>query len=234
MAAIPSSDPEERWIKVFLVSYKPLLRAGIRHLFDRQTDLVVAGEAFDEEGAVAGISSAAPDVVVLDAGTARGPICDLIRSLLQKSPDCKVVVLVDEDCDETLIESVEAGARAYVSERGCMAELIDAIHLVNAGGAGIPPRLLPNLLDHLMHDRDRRVRAMRQLSLLTRQERLVLRSLVGGASDRTIGEVLGISQKTARTHVQNILRKFDMHSRLEAIAFVSGYGLSEELAAGSA
>ena len=91
--------------------------------------------------------------------------------------------------------------------------------------------MLGSLLQRLIHRRREQDDAVRQLSKLTRRERQVLGLLAGGADNDRIAQVLVISPETARTHVQHVLNKLGMHSRLAVAAFVVANGLVDELAA---
>jgi len=101
-----------------------------------------------------------------------------------------------------------------------LSELIYASRAIDRGETVVPPRMLGPLLTRLIHRRSERDDAMRRVSLLTRREREVLALLAEGADNGGIAAALVISPETARTHIQNVLNKLGVHSRLEAAAFV--------------
>jgi DNA-binding NarL/FixJ family response regulator len=140
------------------------------------------------------------------------------------------VLGVDEDC-RRLVDLLDAGANGYLTREAPLAELIDATRAIHRGETLIPPRMLGPLLSALLHRRKEQDHAHDRLSRLTRREREVLALLASGADNESIAGVLVISPQTARTHIQNILGKLSVHSRLEAAAFVTQNGIYPELVA---
>ncbi len=126
---------------------------------------------------------------------------------------------------------MEFGASGFLTKGSPLTELLDAVHAVHAGDTLVPPRMLGSLLQRLIHRRREQDDAVRQLSKLTRRERQVLGLLAGGADNDRIAQALVISPETARTHVQHVLSKLGMHSRLAVAAFVVANGLADELLA---
>jgi DNA-binding NarL/FixJ family response regulator len=110
-----------------------------------------------------------------------------------------------------------------------MMELITAIRALYRGEAMVPPMMLGPLLAALIRRRREQAAIMQRLSGLTRREREVLLLVCRGADSRTIAEELVISPETARTHVQNVLSKLGVHSRLEAAALIGPDDLLEQL-----
>src|SRR5439155_2835917 len=131
--------------------------------------------------------------------------------------------------EATLVGALEAGASGYLTKARPLAELIDATRALRRGETHIPPGMMAALLSGLIHRRRDQDQALRRLGNLTRREREVLVQLSAGADNLGIAEKLVISPETARTHVQNIISKLGVHSRLEAVALVSQNGLREEL-----
>jgi len=93
----------------------------------------------------------------------------------------------------------------------------------------LPRSNLEELLTHLLKRRGEELQTLRKLSRLTERERHVLSLLAAGEDNERIGRALVISPHTARTHIQNILSKLGLHSRLEAVAFVRRLGTHSEL-----
>ncbi|MEO8424605.1 MAG: response regulator transcription factor, partial [Actinomycetota bacterium] len=170
------------------------------------------------------------DVALLDADL---PNCDGIRATQQISvrvPDCKVIVFSGQEDEQILVRALEAGASGYLSKGSPLAHLIDATRAVHRGEALVPPRMLGALLQRLILRRRERDGALRQMATLTRREREVLAYVAQGADNDMIAQHLVISPETARTHIQNVLGKLGVHSRLEAAAFVTQNGLLDDLA----
>jgi DNA-binding NarL/FixJ family response regulator len=100
---------------------------------------------------------------------------------------------------------------------------------VNQGGLTIPLRTLGNLITRLLSARREQHQALLLVSSLTRREREILALLSSGAGNDAIAQRLVISPETARTHIQNLLSKLGVHSRLEAAAFVARNGIVRDL-----
>jgi DNA-binding NarL/FixJ family response regulator len=139
------------------------------------------------------------------------------------------VLLADREDEDLLIGALEAGASGFLSKSAPLGELIQAARRVRDGEVLIPPRLLGPLLFRLIRRRREQNDAMRQVSKLTGREKEILALLTGGADNNGIAQALVISPGTARTHIQNVLSKLGVHSRLEAAAFVIRNGILEEL-----
>ena len=217
-------------VRVLIADGHSLFREALVTALVGQPDLAVVGEARDGLEAVSEASRTEPEVAVLDADL---PNCDGVRStklIRERLPECRVVVLANEEDQRTLVEAVEAGASGYLTKESPLAELIDAARAIHRGETLIPRRMLGALLARLIRRRREQDEAIRRMSRLTRREKEVLALLAGGADNDAIAQALVISPQTARTHIQNVLGKLGVHSRLEAAAFVMQNGILDELA----
>jgi len=124
---------------------------------------------------------------------------------------------------------MEADASGYVTKESGLDQLVEATRAVHRGETRVPSKMLGPLLGRLIHRQRDEDEAMRKLSRLTRREREVLALMMRGADNAVIAQALTISPETARTHIQNILGKLGLHSRLEAVAFASGNGIVNRL-----
>jgi DNA-binding NarL/FixJ family response regulator len=217
-------------IRVLLADEQSLFRDAVKVVLSSDSDLVVGGEAGDGIQAVAEAERVRPDVALLDASL---PNCDGIRATQQISlrvPTCRVIVFSAQEDEQILVQALEAGASGYLSKGSALVDLIEATRAVHRGDALIPPRMLGALLKRLIHRRRERDEALKRMSKLTRREREVLALLSQGSDNDAIAQHLVISPETARTHIQNVLGKLGVHSRLEAAAFVTQNGLLDDLA----
>lgn len=224
-----NASSEDRRIRILLADEQSLFREAVRSVLEAEPDLVVVGEARDGLQAVAEAERSQPDVVMLDSSL---PNCDGIRAaglIRDRAPKSRVLILCGDDDDRVLVDALEAGANGFLSKESPMSELIDAARSLFRGEILIPPRMMGGLLARLIRRRREQDEALRRLSRLTRREQEVLRLLAQGADNDGIAQALVISPQTARTHVQNVLGKLGVHSRLEAAAFVTGSGLLDHL-----
>jgi DNA-binding NarL/FixJ family response regulator len=146
-----------------------------------------------------------------------------------KRPDCRIIVLTDTEDEDVLLEAVEVGAAGFLTKSSSLSELIETIRSVMRGETIIPPHLLSGVLRRLISQRILQDQARRQRQRLTRRGKQALALLAKGASSEAIAEELTISPQTARTHVQNVLSKLCVHSRLEAAAFITKNRILSEL-----
>jgi DNA-binding NarL/FixJ family response regulator len=216
-------------ITVLLADSHSLFRDAVRIVLQNQTGLVVVAEARDGLEAVAEAERTDPDVALLDANL---PNCDGIRAtelIRERVPGCRVIVISGEEDQQVLTKALEAGAAGYLTKEFPLSYLIEAASSVHRGDMLVPPRMLGPLLTRLLRRRREQDEAMRLWSRLTRREQEVLTLLADGADNDGIAQTLVISPQTARTHIQNVLGKLGVHSRLEAAAFVVQNGIQGEL-----
>ena len=220
-----SDDP----IRILVADGHSLFRESVIVVLRSEQDLAIVADARDGDQLVAEIELSRPDVAILDLNL---PGCDgvqAVRLIKERVPDCRILALAEGEDQRTLLEVVEAGASGYLTKDCPLAELIDATKAVARGEIVIPRWMLGTLLSHLVRRRRERDEALRRMSRLTRREREVLALLTDGADNEAIADKLFISPETARTHVQNLLGKLEVHSRLEAAAFVVQNGILDEL-----
>lgn len=221
-------------IRVLIADSHSLFREAVTTVLENEPGLTVVGEAGDGLQAVAEAEQRSPDVVLLDANL---PNCDGIRAaalIRERVPACRICVLASSEDDATLIQAVEAGADGYLTKESPLAELIEAARALHRGETLIPRHMLGTLLARLIRNRREQDDAFRLIAKLTRREKEVLLLLSAGADNDGIAQQLVISPQTARTHIQNVLYKLGVHSRLQAAAFVTQNGVGEELAGVSA
>jgi DNA-binding NarL/FixJ family response regulator len=221
-------------LRVLLADEQSLFREAVRVVLSNQADIEVVGEARDGIHAIAEAERLKPDVALLDANL---PNCDGIaatRRIAERVPTCRVIVVTGQEDERILVDALEAGANGYITKESPLDDLIEAARTVHRGDVLVPSRMLGALLRRLLQRRRDYQSALSRMTSLTRREREVLALLAQGADNDSIAQRLVISPETARTHVQNVLGKLGVHSRLEAAAFVRQNGLDGELPSMSA
>jgi DNA-binding NarL/FixJ family response regulator len=229
MSVYDMNERETMTTRVLLADGQALLREAVREILGAHGDLEVVAEAADGRRALSEAARVRPHVAVVSSvlGPDRG--VEVIPELLAVVPECRVLLLAGEEDLGELVRAVEAGASGYVARSSPLAVLIGAVRAASQGEVAIPPSMLGPLIGRLLKDRRQYDEATRQVATLTRREREVLYLLAQGADNETIGRTLVISPQTARTHIQNILAKLRVHSRLEAAALVRRSGILDEL-----
>jgi DNA-binding NarL/FixJ family response regulator len=160
-----------------------------------------------------------PDVCLIDIHLGADLTgLDATRRLRTASPTTKIIIVSGDKSDEAILGSIEAGAVGHVHKSDGLQAVISAIRQVADGESLIDHGRLPALLERTSRERARRAEVELRMVGLTKRERAVLSLLGEGAGNNEIADTLYISQRTVETHVQNLLRKLGVHSRLEAVA----------------
>lgn len=220
---------DNKTIRILIAEEQSLLREAVRVVFESQPDLVVVAEANNGLEAAAAAERESPDVALIDSDLPNADGVRTTAAIATRAPNCRVLILADQEDEGLLIDSLEAGASGFISKGSPLAELIQATRRVHAGEVLIPPRLLGPLLARLIRRRREQTDAVKQMGKLTKREKEILVLLTSGADKDGIARALVISPGTARTHIQNVLGKLGVHSRLEAAAFVMRHGMLDEL-----
>jgi DNA-binding NarL/FixJ family response regulator len=199
--------------KVLTADRQPLLNQALEALLTSDGHHEVVGRCSVHDEIPLAVRRLRPEVLLLDAGVAMSGTPTVIEQALTERPDLKVLVLALEMDLKLLVDAVSAGALGVVLKTSGPATVASAVGDGELGPKPTLPRVLRQLLDaqHWVSESP-----VQRLSL---RERQVLALLGQGWSNESIGSVLYISPHTVRTHVQNILEKLDIHSRLEAATF---------------
>lgn len=219
----------QRSIRILLADQHALFREAVRSGLEAEHDLHVVGEARNGPEAVAEAERSLPDVAVIDADL---PITNGVHTtsmIKDQVPGCRVLMLSATEDYRSLAEVFDAGASGFLTKEAPLADLIRAVRSVHEGETLVPPRMLGPLLTTLLRRKKEQDHAHNRIARLTRREREVLALLAEGADNDGIARALVISPQTARTHIQNILGKLSLHSRLEAAAFVTQNGILRDL-----
>jgi DNA-binding NarL/FixJ family response regulator len=210
--------------RVFLADCQPLFNEALEALITRDATNEVVGQASAVPQIVASVSQLKPDLFVIDAGLALSSRPTLVETILGELPDTKVILLAQDTDIDLLLHAIRAGAVGVVGKKSGTQTVLRAVQAVLDGEGVVPRAMLPQLFRRLLDMGDRATDA--PLNRLSPREREVLALLGRGWSNAQIGRELYISPHTVRTHVQNILQKLEMHSKLEAATFAMQHELA--------
>ena len=212
-------------VRIVLASEQILFRDAVRSVMESEPDLEMVGEAADGWRAVEECERARPDVLLLDAHIRNSNAVRTTAVVVDRIPSCRVLILSNTDDHNSLLRALEAGASGYLSKDSELDELIGAARAIHHGRTHVPPHMLGPLLSSLIASTKQREDAILKMIRLTRREREVLAILTEGGDNTTIARKLVISPRTAKTHIQSVLSKLGLHSRLEAAAFARRVGV---------
>jgi two-component system nitrate/nitrite response regulator NarL len=159
-----------------------------------------------------------PDVCVLDVGFPEGDGIEVLSHAAELSPTTKVLMLSAARDPELVRTAIDLGACGYICKDVGVVEVIRAVERVQEGEIILDP-LVVRALTQRSRVKPDDIEWL--IGFLTRREREVLRRIVIGQSTREMAQDMHVSKSTARTHVQNVLQKLGVHSRLQAVAAVS-------------
>jgi two-component system NarL family response regulator len=204
-------------IRVLLVDDHQLLTGSLSQVLSSEPDITVVGVAGTVADARA-LSRDRLDVVLMDYRLPDGTGAEATRAIKSRWPGARVVMLTALADDETVLESIQAGADGYLTKDRAVEDVVSAVRDAHAGETLLPRSVIMGIAQRVAAARDRN--ADRQhIEPLTPRELEVLRALTEGLATPEICERLFIAPNTLRTHVQNIMGKLHVHSKLEAVAF---------------
>jgi two-component system nitrate/nitrite response regulator NarL len=209
--------------RVFLADCQPLFNEALEALISRDGRNEVVGQASTAAQVSESVVHLKPDLVVLDADLGLTTRPTLVETILQDLAETKVILLAQETDIELLLLAIRSGALGVVGKKSGTQTVLRAVQAVLDGEGVVPRAMLPELFRRLIDLGDRA--SDTPLSRLSKREREVLALLGRGWSNSKIGDELFISPHTVRTHVQNILQKLEMHSKLEAATFAMQHDL---------
>jgi len=209
-------------ISVLIADDHPFVRHGLRTYLETLDDLEVVGEASDGAEAVELATRLLPDVVLMDLVMPELGGVEATRAIRAASPSTKVIVLTSFDDDEKVFPAIKAGAAGYLLKDVHPAELADAVRKASRGEALLAPSVAARLMQEVAGEGGRPAG-----NDLTERELEVLRLIARGQANKVIARELGVSEKTVKTHVSNILAKLHLADRTQAALYAVREGLAE-------
>jgi DNA-binding NarL/FixJ family response regulator len=201
---------------ILIADDHPLLRDGILHLFEREADFEVVGQATDGEEAVKMAAEKAPDVVVMDIEMPKLDGLDATRQIKAAHPETSVLVLTVHDDEEYIAALLEAGAAGYLLKTTYGKELVQAIRAVRMGEFVLDTRIGPKVFQAFTQHSNKQVPPSTHAKLSAR-EMEVMRLAAWGKSNSEIAEELFVSPRTVKGYLSDVFSKLGVNSRMEAI-----------------
>lgn len=204
-------------IRVLIVDDHAVVRIGLRSLLGHTSGFRVVGEAATVAEAISAADQARPDVVLMDVRLPDGSGVDACREIKKSHPDIRVVMLTSYSDEEAIVGAVMAGANGYLLKQADSDQLTRAIREAAEGASSLDPRAAGALLNQFRELSAKQAEA--ELAGLTDRERRMLTLIAEGYTNRAIGDVLHLSEKTVRNHVSQLLRKLGFQRRSQAAAW---------------
>jgi two-component system response regulator NreC len=210
-------------IRLLLVDDHEIVRAGLRMLFSAEPEVEIIGEASSGEEAVTAVQELAPEVVLMDVAMPGIGGVEATRRIKASHPQVAVLALTMHEDAEYFFEMLGAGASGYVPKRAAPDDLMSAIHIVRQGDVYIYPSLARLLVKDFLHRSEASAPETRED--LTPREQEVLTFIAEGYSNREIADALVISVKTVDRHRENLMRKLQLHNRVELVKYAIEKGM---------
>jgi DNA-binding NarL/FixJ family response regulator len=206
-------------LKVLLVDDHRMFTDLLTQQLREYRDIHVTGVARTASEGLSAAREDPPDVAVLDYRLPDNDGATLAAELRRDHPRLRMVMLTGYQDEATLRQAVEAGCCGFISKDSTIDELVAGVRTAYAGNAPISPALLARLLPTLFEDSNH------VAGSLTPRELQVMQLIAEGVANQKIAERLFISPHTVRNHVQRIITKLGVHSKLEAVAVATRVGL---------
>jgi DNA-binding NarL/FixJ family response regulator len=219
----PGSPSEARSIRVLLVDDHRALAEALSRLLAAEPGISMVGVAYSAAEARARLREPF-DVVLMDYALPDGTGAEVARAVKARWPRTPVIMLTAHDDDETVLDSIQAGADGFLSKTASTDEVVSAVRAAYAGETLLPPAVIAKIALRVRRAKELGSEGP-QIEPLTVRELEILRALSAGRSTHEICDELSIAPNTLRTHVQNITAKLHVHSKLEAVVFALRHGL---------
>jgi two-component system nitrate/nitrite response regulator NarL len=213
-------------IRLLVVDDHTLFRRGLIALLSQHDSVAVAGEAADAGEAQRRAAELRPDVILLDNHLPGVRGVDALPGLRDAAPAARVLMLTVSEDEADLAAALKNGAQGYVLKTIEGDALVEAITRCARGESVVSPELTGKLVTALRNANGAPAAAPADAILtLSPRERDTLRCIARGASNKEIARTLNIAETTVKIHVQHILRKLDLSSRVQAAVYASERGL---------
>jgi DNA-binding NarL/FixJ family response regulator len=210
---------------ILLVDQNSLLRQGLRSLLSADGEFEVIGEACDGMQALQRAVANSPDIMLIDAQLPGLSGIETVAQIKRRLPSVRIVMLTDAMSDDSVRESLSAGADGYVLKDTSFEELLTALRSVAAGRKYLSPDVSALLVDGFLNPAANGSGENELMSKLTLRERSILQLIAEGRTNRNTAAYLSVSQKTVEKHRANLMRKLGVRNATELMFAATDMGL---------
>jgi two-component system response regulator DevR len=201
-----------------LVDDHEVVRDGVKALLEAAGGMLVVAEAGTIREAVANAERSFPDVIVMDVRLADVSGIEATREIRSRRPDAAVLMLTSFADDDALFASIMAGASGYVLKQIRGDDLVQAVRAVGRGESLLDPAVTGTVLARL---RSGKHMTDEKLSRLSAQEERILTLVADGRTNREIGDLMHLAEKTVKNYMSSVLTKLEVARRAEAAAYLA-------------
>jgi DNA-binding NarL/FixJ family response regulator len=212
--------------RILVVDDHPIVREGLALLINRESDLVVCGEAEEAMGALHVLSSAHPDVLIVDISLNGPDGLDLLKSIRTTHPSLPVLILSMHDESLYAERALRAGANGYIMKQEATDKVLVAVRRILAGEIYVSDRIANKMLKHYITGAG----TLRNSSIadLSDRELEVFRLIGEGHGTRQIAEELHISIKTVESYQAHIKEKLSLRTARELMQHAIQWSMNEK------
>lgn len=222
------NQEQEKHTRILLIDDHTLFRSGLKALLQRQQGFEVVGEAGNALEGIKRAKTLQPDVVLLDIHMPGMTGREAVSLVTDEAPDARVLMLtVSEDVDD-LMQALRAGAHGYLLKNIETDFLVKSIRSAVEGESVMSAQMTSKLMKTVSEPATSNTApAAGDKERLSPREREILGFLTRGASNKEIARSLDLAESTVKIHVQNILKKLNLLSRVQAAVYAVEHGLVE-------
>lgn len=202
-------------LRILICDDQEVVRKGLTIILSHQDGLQVVGFASNGHEAVALAQEIKPDVILMDLKMPRLNGIQATKQIISQQPAAKIVVLTTFDGDEWVFDALRAGAMAYLLKDSSGEEIVEAVHDAAAGRSRLDPQVASKLLDKFRHSTPPPANPL--VNPLTDRELSILQLMSKGHTNAQIAEELFLASGTVKNNVSQILSKFQVTDRTQAV-----------------
>jgi two-component system nitrate/nitrite response regulator NarL len=223
--------PQAERIRILVVDDHTLFRRGLTALLARELQFEIVGDAADAGEAQRRAQELQPDLILLDNHLPGVRGVDALPALREAAPSARILMLTVSEDEQDLSTALKAGAAGYLLKTIEGEALATAIRGAMRGENVVAPEMTSKLVAALKGGAPAAPQpapspAATLLEGLSPRERDILRGIARGASNKEIGQELGIAETTVKIHVQHVLRKLDVSTRVQAAVLAANAGVN--------
>lgn len=212
--------------RVIIVDDHPLFRDGLKSLVERSANYRTVGEAGSGEEALRLAQELQPDLMTMDVSLPDMSGIEAVRAIMKAVPSVRILMLSMHPNVDYVSEAFRAGARGYVVKEATSIRLIQAMDALCRGEHFLDGQVSQDIVNKLTSGSQPENSVQdERYALLSPREQQIMRLVAEGMASRLIAEDLGLSLKTVENHRANLMKKLDVHSKIELVRYAARLGL---------